>query len=115
MGRAWVRVRMPRGYGVGGNALRRGERRAVRSLRPGTAVDGRRPDLAFIGTLPRTEWLDGIVVTHDRGLVVTGPPLTPDRWAFERDPFLLETSLPGVFAVGDVRATSVKRVTSAVG
>jgi thioredoxin reductase (NADPH) len=69
----------------------------------------------FIGALPRTGWLDGMVVTDDRGFVVTGPPLKPDRWALERDPFLLETSLPGVFAVGDVRASSVKRVASAVG
>jgi thioredoxin reductase (NADPH) len=69
----------------------------------------------FIGAHPRTEWLGEQVVTDDRGFVVTGRDLTPDRWALERDPFLLETSVPGVFAVGDVRAASVKRVASAVG
>ncbi len=69
----------------------------------------------FIGARPRTDWLDGRVVTDARGYVVTGPALKPDRWSRDRDPFLLETSLPGVFAVGDVRASSVKRVASAVG
>jgi thioredoxin reductase (NADPH) len=69
----------------------------------------------FIGGMPHTEWLGQEVATDDHGFILTGPRLKPDRWALERDPFLLETSLPGVFAVGDVRATSVKRVASAVG
>jgi thioredoxin reductase (NADPH) len=69
----------------------------------------------FIGARPRTGWLGEQVVTDDRGFVVTGRDLTPDRWALDRDPFLLETSVPGVFAVGDVRAASIKRVASAVG
>ena len=69
----------------------------------------------FIGAHPRTEWLGEQVVTDDRGFVLTGRDLAPDRWALDRDPFLLETSVPGVFAVGDVRAASVKRVASAVG
>lgn len=68
----------------------------------------------FIGAQPRTTWLADSVVTDRHGYVVTGPSLN-DRWALDRDPFLLETSLPGVFAVGDVRAASVKRVASAVG
>jgi thioredoxin reductase (NADPH) len=69
----------------------------------------------FIGAAPRTDWLGAQVVTDAHGFVPTGPALPPDRWALDRDPFLLESSLPGVFAVGDVRATSVKRVASAVG
>jgi thioredoxin reductase (NADPH) len=69
----------------------------------------------FIGARPRTGWLDGSVVTDPAGFVVTGPDLSADRWSLERDPYLLESSVPGVFAVGDVRASSVKRVASAVG
>ncbi|WP_052664225.1 FAD-dependent oxidoreductase [Nitriliruptor alkaliphilus] len=69
----------------------------------------------FIGARPRTDWLADTVVTDRDGFVMTGSALRPDRWSLDRDPFLLETSVPGVFAVGDVRATSVKRVASAVG
>jgi thioredoxin reductase (NADPH) len=69
----------------------------------------------FIGGMPLTGWLGHEVVTDDHGFVVTGSRLRPDRWSLDRDPFLLETSLPGVFAVGDVRSGSVKRVASAVG
>lgn len=76
----------------------------------------------FIGAAPRTDWLDGVVARDARGFVLTGPdlPRAPDSrgpagWEPDRDPFHLETSLPGVFAVGDVRAESVKRVASAVG
>ena len=74
----------------------------------------------FIGAQPRTEWLDGFVDRDPRGFILTGPDLMRDRkppknWPLERDPGLLETSLPGVFAVGDVRHGSVKRVASGVG
>lgn len=69
----------------------------------------------FIGAQPRTSWLGEQVVTDASGFVVTGPDLASDRWPLERDPHLLETSVPGVFAVGDVRAASIKRVASAVG
>jgi thioredoxin reductase (NADPH) len=69
----------------------------------------------FIGARPRTDWLEGQIVRDEHGFVLTGPALKPERWALHRDPFLLETSRPGVFAVGDVRATSMKRVASAVG
>jgi thioredoxin reductase (NADPH) len=71
----------------------------------------------FIGASPRTDWLDGAVARDARGFVLTGPdlPRRPAGWEPDRDPFHLETSLPGVFAVGDVRAESVKRVASAVG
>jgi thioredoxin reductase (NADPH) len=74
----------------------------------------------FIGAEPRTDWLDGVVARDQRGFVVTGPDLLvggrrPVGWALPRDPYHLECSTPGVFAAGDVRADSVKRVASAVG
>lgn len=69
----------------------------------------------FIGGVPQTRWLSTRVARDDHGFVLTGPALQPRRWTLDRDPFLLETSLPGVFAVGDVRAQSMKRVASAVG
>jgi len=74
----------------------------------------------FIGALPRTDWLSGVVERDDRGFILTGPDLIrvgehPKGWNLERDPFLLETSVPGIFAVGDVRHGSVKRVASGVG
>ena len=75
---------------------------------------------ALIGAEPRTEWLDGAIVRDRRGFIPTGPDLLadgrpPDGWSPGRPPMLLETSLPGVFAVGDIRLRSVKRVASAVG
>jgi len=74
----------------------------------------------FIGAEPRTEWLDGFVERDNRGFLLTGPELMregkrPQGWTADRDPFLLETSVPGVFAVGDVRHGSLKRVASGVG
>lgn len=74
----------------------------------------------FIGAQPRTEWLDGFVQRDDRGFLLTGRDLMsdgkrPKGWSLDRDPGLLETNVPGVFAVGDVRHGSVKRVASGVG
>jgi thioredoxin reductase (NADPH) len=74
----------------------------------------------FIGAQPGTDWLDGVVARDEHGFVLTGPSLMrdgkpPRSWTLERDPGLLETSVPGVFAVGDVRHGSVKRVASGVG
>jgi thioredoxin reductase (NADPH) len=74
----------------------------------------------FIGAEPRTEWLEGVVVRDELGFVVTGPDLVadgqrPPDWTLPRDPYHLECSVPGVFAAGDVRAASLKRVASAVG
>ena len=74
----------------------------------------------FIGALPRTEWLGSLVERDERGFLLTGPDLVrdgqhPKGWALDRDPFLLETNVPGIFAVGDVRHGSVKRVASGVG
>ena len=72
------------------------------------------------GALPSTEWLKGCVALDSHGFIKTGSDLTEDdlaaaQWPLPRPPHLLETSLPGVFAVGDVRAGNVKRVASAVG
>jgi len=74
----------------------------------------------FIGALPRTDWLAKVVERDERGFILTGPDLIregqhPKGWALDRDPFLLETNVPGLFAVGDVRHGSVKRVASGVG
>jgi thioredoxin reductase (NADPH) len=74
---------------------------------------------AFLGAEPRTEWLEGQVALDERGFILTGPDLDPEThlrdWPLERPPYLLETNIPGVFAAGDVRHASVKRVASAVG
>jgi thioredoxin reductase (NADPH) len=74
----------------------------------------------FIGAAPRTDWLDGVIARDERGFVRTGPDLVvggqrPPGWSLDRDPYHLESSVPGIFVAGDVRAESVKRVASAVG
>ena len=70
----------------------------------------------FIGAAPRTEWLDGVLARDDHGFVLTGPDLrNVCGWTLDRPPHHLETSVPGVFATGDVRAESAKRVAAAVG
>jgi thioredoxin reductase (NADPH) len=79
----------------------------------------------FIGAVPRTGWLDGSVERDELDFIVTGPDLKrtgeaglnhrPKGWKLDRDPYLLETNVPGVFAVGDVRHGSIKRVASGVG
>ena len=74
----------------------------------------------FIGALPRTDWLANTIERDERGFVLTGADLMqagqhPKGWSLDRDPFLLETNVPGIFAVGDVRHGSVKRVASGVG
>jgi thioredoxin reductase (NADPH) len=85
-----------------------GERKTVQT--PGLFI--------FIGAVPPTDWLAKELLLDERGFIVTGPDvLTADRkrWPLERDPLLLETSVPGVFAAGDVRHGSGKRVATAVG
>jgi len=70
------------------------------------------------GASPNTGWLTDCVALDGKGFVKTGPDLTVEnlaRWRLKRPPYLLETSRAGVFAVGDVRSNSVKRVASAVG
>jgi thioredoxin reductase (NADPH) len=70
----------------------------------------------FIGQQPRTGWLEGVVARDERGFILTGADIDASRgWNLDRDPFLLESSIPGVFAAGDVRHESVKRIASAVG
>ncbi len=74
----------------------------------------------FIGAAPRTEICKGIIETDEKGFILTGPDLlnkknVTNEWTLERDPFLLETNIPGVFAAGDIRSGSGKRVAAAVG
>jgi thioredoxin reductase (NADPH) len=71
----------------------------------------------FIGQAPRTDWLDGMVRRDERGFVLTGADLgdSPPDWPLPVPPLALETSVPGVFAAGDVRHGSFKRIASAVG
>ncbi|WP_111508448.1 FAD-dependent oxidoreductase [Mycobacterium kyogaense] len=70
----------------------------------------------FIGAEPRTDWLDGVVVRDGHGFIVAGPDLRDvSGWTLDRPPHHLETSVPGVFVAGDVRAESAKRVAAAVG
>src|SRR5262249_5154093 len=92
-------------------------------FRSGAGVEERRPIrhvFVMTGAEPNSQWLKGCVVLDDNGFIKTGPDLSRDDlagagWALARPPHLLETSLPGVFAVGDVRANNMKRVASAVG
>jgi thioredoxin reductase (NADPH) len=72
------------------------------------------------GADPNTSWLNGCIALDAKGFIKTGPDLSPEnldaaRWPLARPPYLLETSLSSVFAVGDVRGGSIKRVASAVG
>jgi len=74
----------------------------------------------FIGAQPRTTWLGNLIDRDDRGFILSGPDLLrdgkrPQSWTLDRDPGLLETNVPGIFVVGDVRHGSVKRVASGVG
>jgi thioredoxin reductase (NADPH) len=74
----------------------------------------------FIGAEPNTDWLAGVVERDERGFILTGTALLrdgkrPPGWPFDRDPYLTETNVPGIFAAGDVRHGSVKRVASGVG
>ena len=73
---------------------------------------------SFIGATPRTEWLEGLTARDAQGFLKVGRDLSKEElkaWPLKREPFALETSVPGVFAAGDVRSSSVKRVASAVG
>jgi thioredoxin reductase (NADPH) len=75
----------------------------------------------FIGATPQTDWVDGVLKRDNKGFILSGSSLAegenrrPKGWKPDRDPFLLETCVPGVFVAGDVRCTSVKRVAAAVG
>ena len=97
-----------------------GENGRLRALRV-RGPDGAESELeidacfVFIGATPRTDWLEGVVKRDERGFVLAGRDVQGDGWPLNRDPYLLETSVPGVFVAGDVRARSIKRVASAVG
>jgi thioredoxin reductase (NADPH) len=97
------------------------ERLTLRDTRTGDSREvGTSWLFVFIGAEPRTDWLGPVVARDRRGFVLTGPDLLvegrrPAGWSLSRDPYHLESSVPGVFAAGDVRADSVKRVASAVG
>jgi thioredoxin reductase (NADPH) len=97
------------------------ERVTWRDKRTGkTETRGIRHIFVMAGAVPNSRWLDGCVLLDAKGFIKTGTDLSRDdlsaaRWPLSRPPYLLETSLPGVFAVGDVRAGNVKRVASAVG
>ena len=69
----------------------------------------------FIGASPRTDWLEGVVARDERGFILAGPDVQTNGWPLGREPYPLETSIPGIFVAGDVRARSIKRVASAVG
>jgi thioredoxin reductase (NADPH) len=69
----------------------------------------------FIGAAPRTDWLEGVVARDERGFILAGPDVRNRGWTLSREPYVLETSVPGVFVAGDVRTRSIKRVASAVG
>jgi thioredoxin reductase (NADPH) len=74
----------------------------------------------FIGAAPRTEWLAGLVERDEKGFILTGQDLLsdgklPKGWPLERQPWMLEASVPGIFVAGDVRWRSIKRVASGVG
>jgi thioredoxin reductase (NADPH) len=101
---------------LGGERLEQVRIRESRAARE--TVEPVRHVFLMTGASPNTEWLRGCVALDDKGFVKTGQDLTHDdlaKWPLPRTPFLLETSRPGIFAVGDVRANSVKRVASAVG
>jgi len=98
---------------------RRVERVSVRDNRTGR-VEPHRVGHVFLmtGARPNSAWLDGCVAMDDKGFIKTGADLSPEdvaSWPLARAPYLLETSRPGVFAVGDVRSGNIKRVASAVG
>jgi thioredoxin reductase (NADPH) len=94
---------------------------SIRHLDTGTIEERQASALfVFIGAEPHTEWLDGVLCRDSKGFIITGGNLSkdgkrPPGWPLERDPFLLETNIPGVFAVGDVRDGAVRRVANSVG
>ena len=95
------------------------ERVAIRNRADGSLEEVRTDAVfIFIGADAETDWLPEQLVRDERGYVCTGrdvADLMPDAWPLERDPYLLETSVPGIFAAGDVRHGSIKRVASGVG
>src|SRR5437879_7998856 len=106
---------------VGLEGVDQHERGTLRNSRTGK-IEKKNGAHVFVmtGADPNTSWLSGCVVLDNKGFIKTGPDLSPEEltgahWPLSRRPYLLETSLPGVFAAGDVRGGNVKRVASAVG
>ena len=98
--------------------MRRASRRSTSATAPSGEVErlGSGGLFIFIGADAETGWLPEEIALDERGFVLTGADVQAfDRWALDRDPYLLETSVPGVFACGDVRFSPVKRVAAAVG
>jgi len=94
------------------------ERLRALQLRHGDCSRARRPFDAcfvFIGAEPRTDWLGGVLARDEAGFILAGADVKGRGWPLRRDPYPLETSVPGVLVAGDVRARSIKRVASAVG
>jgi thioredoxin reductase (NADPH) len=95
-----------------GGRLRRLRVRGPDGEEPAMEVDA---CFVFIGASPRTDWLEGVVERDERGFILAGPDVQTNAWPLPREPYPLETSVPGIFVAGDVRARSIKRVASAVG
>lgn len=85
------------------------ERSGTAEERPAAAV------FIFVGAVPHTDMVKGVVELNPQGFILTGPDIPRESWPLTRDPFLMETSVPGIFAAGDVRHGVVRRVASAVG
>ena len=101
---------------IGGGGTDHLEQLAVRDNAYGTVESvPARLLFAMIGALPRTDWLTGVVQRDGKGFILTGHDVSLSDWSRERPPLTYETSVPGVFAVGDGRRGSMKRVASAVG
>ena len=94
-----------------------GQLRTLRLRNPdgGESVEEVDACFVFIGAMPLTDWLAGVVARDERGFILAGLDAKQDGWPLPRDPFPLETSVPGVLVAGDVRSRSIKRVASAVG
>jgi thioredoxin reductase (NADPH) len=87
----------------------------IRDADGGETVEDADACFVFVGAAPRTSWLDEVVARDEHGFILAGAEVRDAGWPLKRDPYLLETSVPGVFVAGDVRARSIKRVASAVG
>jgi thioredoxin reductase (NADPH) len=97
------------------------EKITIKNMKTGSTEDAGCDGLfVFIGATPRTEWLENVVRRDEKGFILSGADVQCDpsqwpEWQLKREPYRLETSMPGVFVAGDVRKGSVKRLTSAVG